>query len=40
VPPPFVLGKLLPAVSGEEYEYAKADIHKYGQRDAIITPTR
>ena len=30
------LGKLLPAMNAEEYEYAKADIQKYGQRDAII----
>lgn len=30
------LGKLLPAMSAEEYEYTKADIQKHGQRDAII----
>lgn len=30
------LGKLLPAMSAEEYEYTKADIQKNGQREAII----
>ena len=30
------LGQLLPGMNAEEYEYAKADIQKYGQRDAII----
>lgn len=33
-------GKLLPAMSTEEYEYAKADIRKYGQREAIIALTQ
>ena len=30
------LGKLLPAMSAEEYEYTRADIEKHGQREAII----
>ena len=30
------LGQLLPAMNAEEYEYAKADIRKYGQREPIL----
>lgn len=30
------LGQLLPAMNAEEYEYAKADIRKHGQREAIL----
>jgi len=30
------LGKLLPAMSAEAYEFTRADIQKNGQRDAIL----